>query len=58
MRTHGWAGELPLDEQQARDRILSAARRLMASGDGPGVAEVARAVGVSRQTVYRYYRSA
>ena len=58
MRTHGWAGELPHDEQQARARILAVARRLMAGGDTPGVAEVARAVGVSRQTVYRYYRSA
>lgn len=57
MRTHGWAGELPHDEQQARDRILSAARRFMESGESPGVADVARAVGVSRQTVYRYYRS-
>lgn len=57
MRTHGWAGELPHDERQARDRLVSAARRLMEGGDSPGVAEVARAVGVSRQTVYRYYRS-
>ncbi|HUR13329.1 MAG TPA: TetR/AcrR family transcriptional regulator [Mycobacteriales bacterium] len=57
MRTHGWAGELPRDEQQARDRIVSAARRLMGSGDAPGIADVARAVGVSRQTVYRYYRT-
>ena len=57
MRTHGWSGELPHDELQARDRILSAARRLMADGESPGVADVARLVGVSRQTVYRYYRS-
>ena len=55
MRTHGWAGALPRDEQQARERILSATRRMMDRRDSPGIAEVARAVGVSRQTVYRYY---
>lgn len=55
MRTHGWAGALPEDSAQARCRILSATRQFMATGDAPGIAEVARAVGVSRQTVYRYY---
>lgn len=55
MRTHGWAGELPRDEEQARGRILSATRECMASGGAPGISDVARAVGISRQTVYRYY---
>src|SRR4051812_27862181 len=55
MRTHGWAGELPDDEVQARSRILAATRHLMATGTSPGIAEVARTVGISRQTVYRYY---
>jgi len=57
VRTHGWAGEIPADELQARSRILSAARRAMEAGDRPGIADVARAVGASRQTVYRYYGS-
>lgn len=57
MRTHGWAGELPRDEEQARGRILAAVRRALEAGDRPGIADVARAVGVSRQTVYRYYRT-
>jgi AcrR family transcriptional regulator len=57
VRTHGWAGQLPRDEQQARDRILSATRRMMERRESPGIADVARAVGVSRQTVYRYYRT-
>lgn len=55
MRTHGWAGELPQDEEQARTRILTATRRFMATGEPPGIADVARAIGISRQTVYRYY---
>ena len=55
MRTHGWAGELPRDEDQARGRILASTRALMATGDAPGIADVARAVGISRQTVYRYF---
>jgi AcrR family transcriptional regulator len=57
VRTHGWAGEIPSDEVQARSRILGAARRAMEAGERPGIADVARAVGASRQTVYRYYRS-
>jgi AcrR family transcriptional regulator len=55
VRTHGWAGELPRDEEQARSRILSATRQFMASGEPPGITDVARAIGISRQTVYRYY---
>lgn len=57
MRTHGWAGALPLDEVEARQRILAAARACLAESGitGAGIADVARAVGVTRQTVYRYY---
>ena len=55
MRTHGWAGALPRDEDQARERILTATRRFMSAGETPGIAEVARAIGISRQTVYRYF---
>jgi AcrR family transcriptional regulator len=57
VRTHGWAGELPLDEAQARRRILAATRECLATDGvkGAGTSDVARAVGVTRQTVYRYY---
>lgn len=57
MRTHGWAGALPLDEVAARRRLLSATRQCLADDgvNGAGIADVARAVGVTRQTVYRYY---
>jgi AcrR family transcriptional regulator len=57
VRTHGWSGELPRDEAQARSRILSVTRALITAGGAPGIAEVARAVGVSRPTVYRYFGS-
>jgi AcrR family transcriptional regulator len=55
VRTHGWSGELPVDEDQARGRILAVTRALITEGGAPGIAEVARAVGVSRPTVYRYF---
>jgi AcrR family transcriptional regulator len=57
MRTHGWAGELPHDEAQARQRILAATRACLAADGvkGAGTSDVARAVGVTRQTIYRYY---
>ena len=57
MRTHGWAGQLPLDELEARQRLLAAARQCLEQDgvSGAGIADVARAVGVTRQTVYRYY---
>ena len=57
MRTHGWAGELPQDEAQARQRILAATRACLAADGvkGAGTSDVARAVGVTRQTIYRYY---
>ncbi|MCU1595061.1 MAG: hypothetical protein JWO12_2453 [Frankiales bacterium] len=57
MRTHGWAGELPTDEVEARRRILAATRECLALDGvkGAGTSDVARAVGVTRQTIYRYY---
>jgi AcrR family transcriptional regulator len=58
VRTRGWGGTPPRDEAEARRRILSATRELLAlaSRDGStNISEVAAAVGVTRQTVYRYY---
>jgi AcrR family transcriptional regulator len=58
MRTHGWGGSPPADDAQAIGRILDAARRCFdTKGADTGIADVARALGVTRQTVYRYFPS-
>src|SRR5688500_18647487 len=57
MRTHGWSGRPPRDDAEARARILAAARRRMAESGSTGTSEVAEILGVTRQTVYRYFRS-
>ncbi len=59
MGHHGWRGDPPPTEALARERILAAAARCL---DRAGVAkttlsDVAAEVGVTRQTVYRYYPS-
>lgn len=59
VRTHGWSGSAPADDAEAVDRIVAAARRAIdRSGDEFSIAEVARDLGVTRQTVYRYFPSA
>lgn len=58
MRTHGWGGSPPADDAEATGRILAAARRCFdQKGTDTGIADVARALGVTRQTVYRYFPS-
>lgn len=58
MRTHGWAGEAPESDDDAVRRILSAAGELIDSGlAAPSILRVAQKVGVTRQTVYRYFDS-
>jgi AcrR family transcriptional regulator len=58
MRTHGWAGATPADDDEAIARILDAARRRIdKSGKDFGISDVAKDVGVTRQTVYRYFPS-
>ncbi|MTE16152.1 TetR/AcrR family transcriptional regulator [Nocardia aurantiaca] len=58
MRTHGWSGAAPADDAEAVERIVAAARRAIdRSGDEFSIAEVARDLGVTRQTVYRYFPS-
>lgn len=59
MGHHGWRGEPPATEASARARILEAARRCV---DRSGVAkttlsDVATDLGITRQTVYRYFPS-
>ncbi|MDL9936466.1 TetR/AcrR family transcriptional regulator [Gordonia sp. ABSL1-1] len=56
MRTHGWGGRPPVTDDEAVARILAATRTTIdARGVSTSLADVARALGVTRQTVYRYF---
>ena len=58
MRTHGWSGSAPASDDEAIARILEAASKAIdARGADFSIADVARALGVTRQTVYRYFPS-
>lgn len=58
MRTHGWGGRPPLDDDEAVARILTATREVIdEKGAATNLADVARQLGVTRQTVYRYFPS-
>src|SRR5688572_3017778 len=55
MRAHGWAGSPPSDATEARARILAATRERLTEFGTTSTAEVAENVGITRQTVYRYF---
>jgi AcrR family transcriptional regulator len=56
MRSHGWAGNTPASDEEAIERILDAADKIIDErGSAMRIADVARALGVTRQTVYRYF---
>lgn len=55
MRRHGWSGDIPDDDAEAAARIIGAARRAVDAKGGLSVSEVAQSIGVTRQTVYRYF---
>lgn len=55
MRRHGWAGDIPADDEEAVARIISAARAAIDQRGTVSVSEVAQSLGVTRQTVYRYF---
>jgi AcrR family transcriptional regulator len=58
MRTHGWAGSAPATDDEATARIIDAAiKAIDARGADFSISDVARTVGVTRQTVYRYFPS-
>ncbi len=58
MRTHGWSGSAPASDDEAIARILDAAGKAIdARGADLSIADVARTLGVTRQTVYRYFPS-
>jgi len=54
---HGWRGDPPGSEAEARERIVGAAMRCVdCYGPGKtGLSDVAHELGVTRQTVYRYF---
>ncbi len=56
MRTHGWGGAKPASDEEAIERILDAASQAIDErGSAIRIADVARTLGVSRQTVYNYF---
>ncbi|MDG4665498.1 TetR/AcrR family transcriptional regulator [Mycobacterium sp. 236(2023)] len=58
MRTHGWSGAKPASDEEAVARILEAAGKAIEErGADFSISDVARTVGVTRQTVYRYFSS-
>jgi AcrR family transcriptional regulator len=58
VRTHGWSGSTPATDDEAVARILSAAGKVIDErGAEFSIADVARTLGVTRQTVYRYFPS-
>jgi AcrR family transcriptional regulator len=58
VRTHGWSGSAPATDEEAVARILAAANKAIdARGADLSIADVARTLGVTRQTVYRYFPS-
>lgn len=58
MRTHGWSGSAPASDEEAVARILAAASKAIdENGADISIADVARTLGVTRQTVYRCFPS-
>ncbi len=55
MRRHGWSGDIPVDDEEAVRRIVSAARSSIDTRGSVSVSDVASELGVTRQTVYRYF---
>lgn len=59
MRSRGWAGATPASDEEAIARILDAVDEVAAEhGSAIRLADVARKLGVTRQTVYRYFPNA
>ncbi|MFW0788549.1 TetR/AcrR family transcriptional regulator [Gordonia sp. CPCC 205333] len=57
MRTHGWGGDVPIDDDEAIARILAATRACIdRKGTSTSLADVARELQVTRPTVYRYFK--
>ena len=59
MRTHGWGGDPPASDDEARRRLIEATMRCVGRfGQAKtSLADVAAEVGVTRKTIYRYFPS-
>lgn len=58
-RRHGWGGSPAQSEEEASDRIVAAAIELIAETNADvNMADVAKRLGVTRQTVYRRFANA
>lgn len=56
MRTRGWGGDVPASDAEAVTRILTGARSAIEEfGERTTIADVARVLGVTRQTIYHYF---
>jgi AcrR family transcriptional regulator len=56
VRSHGWSGNTPATDEEAIDRILDVTDEIIVErGSSVRIADVARTLGVTRQTVYRYF---
>lgn len=55
MRRHGWSGDIPRDDDEAVARIMAATRSVIDERGSVSVSEVAQSLGVTRQTIYRYF---
>ena len=56
MRTRGWNGDIPASDAEAVARILAATRESIDErGEQTSLADVARRLGVTRQTIYHYF---
>jgi AcrR family transcriptional regulator len=60
MRTHGWRGDPPRSDDEARARIIEAAGRCVDrfGARKTGLTDIAQDLGVTRATVYRYFTNA
>ncbi len=55
VRSHGWGGQPPVDAEEARTRILIATCDRLTEAGTTSTSEIADLLGVTRQTVYRYF---
>lgn len=55
MRRHGWSGDIPADDDEAVARIMAATRGAIDQHGTVSVSEIAATLGVTRQTIYRYF---
>ncbi len=55
MRRHGWSGDIPVDDEEAVRRIIDTSRAAIDAHGTVNVSEVAQTLGVTRQTIYRYF---